>query len=102
MQKVRSWHKNKKKDLNSIKAIRARHELGKSSNSPLSRLSDILQGSYLLQARPAIPDVIKYSGVVQFSKRSGGQRLPQNSVSQLYEHLLLDRFDSLAAFREET
>ena len=72
MQKVRSWHKNKKKDLNSINAIRARHELGKSGKSALSNLSDILQGSYLLQTRPAIPDVIKYSGAVQLSKRTGG------------------------------
>ena len=67
----------------------------------MSKLADILSGSYLLQAKPTINDVIKYTGLENFYRRTGGQQLPQNTVSCMYEHLLLDRFDSLASFTDE-
>ena len=42
--------------------------------------------------------MIKFNGIGALSKRTGGQALPQNTVSQLYESLLLDRLDSLIPF----
>ena len=40
--KVKKWHKNKYKNLNSLKAIKARHELKKPGSAALSKHADIL------------------------------------------------------------
>ena len=81
------------KDPNSLESIKARHQTNK--ENALAKMNDILVGSYLIQAKPTISDIIKYTGVGQLSKRTGGQRLPQNTANSMYEHLLLDRFENL-------
>ena len=90
--------KRNKNDPNSLEAIKNRHQIKK--DNALDKINDILVGSYLLSAKPKIPDVIKYNGAGQFIKRTGGQRLPQNTTNSMYEHLFLDRFESLSTFTD--
>ena len=55
----------------------------------------------MLTHKPDIEDVLLFNGVGQLAKRTRGQRLRNNTLNSLYEHLLLDRFDTLVMFESE-
>jgi len=78
-------------------AMRKRHSL----KTKTLEVADVLQGSYLLSQKLVVRDLIKFSGPGPIAKRLAGYRLPRNTLSSLYENLLLDRLDFLGAFESQ-
>ena len=71
--------------------MKARYAIGKPDKQGEIKLLDLLEGSALVQSKAVLADMIKYDGIRDWRVRTGGNRLPFNTLECFYETLLLNR-----------